>query len=48
MPGIDVANIMIEIIRTFTINDIEHNTKFPQDCDIISGDPAQLLVTKFN
>ena len=48
MPGIDVANIMIEIIRTFTINDIEHNTKFPQDCDIINGDPAQLLVTKFN
>ena len=48
MPGIDVANIMIEIIRTFTINDIEHNTKFPQDCNIINGDLAQLLVTKFN
>ena len=39
---------MIEIIRTFTINDIEHNTKFPKDYDIINGDPAQLLVKNVN
>ena len=34
---------MIEMISTFTINDIEHNTKFPQHYDIINGDPAQLV-----
>ena len=43
MSGIDVANIMIEKIRTFTIDDIERNTKFPQFYGIIDGDPAQLV-----
>ena len=43
MSGIDVANIMIEKIRTFTIDDIERNTEFPQFYDIIDGHPAQLV-----
>lgn len=43
MSGIDVANIMIEVIVTFTIDDIEHNAEFRQLYDIINGDPAQLV-----
>lgn len=34
---------MIEVIVTFTIDDIEHNEKFRQLYDIINGDPAQLV-----
>ena len=41
--GIDVANIMIEIIRTCTMNHIEHNIKFRHCYDIINGDPDQLV-----
>ena len=43
MSGMDVANIMIEIIRTLTII-LKIIKKFPKFYDIINGDPAQLVM----